>query len=309
MRPLFLERPALGVRGRRLLVTDLGKSRAFDLDRSLPFDSVVVEGGGGWVSFQALRWLAFKGATLTHLDHSGAVLSVSLADGPPRAEPRLAQFAAYHDPDRRLAIAEAIVRAKTAAYLRARPEIAWAAKGPRPFRSLDDAMLFEARVTAQYFDALGVTRSYPNAKDPTNAALNYAYGLLASRVRIAIHRAGLDPRVGFLHQTRPHKESLVYDLQEPYRTVADSVALEIERSLPRRAFTRSYGYGVRLGEKAARRMVETFGERWSDIEREFGRDVERFARDLETGARPTFRALRLKSTVDSPTFHSGKVLP
>lgn len=293
MRPLLLDHAsALRVRGRRLIVRNAaGGETAYDLDRRLPFDSVIVEGSGGWASFQALRWLAFKGASLSQLDYSGACLSVTLSEGPPNAEARLAQFAAYHDPVRRLKIAEAIVRAKVEACIRARPEIGWTAKSHKPFRTLEDLMLFEGRVAAEYFRALGVTRSYPGAKDPTNAALSYAYGLLASRVRIAIHRAGLDPRIGFLHQQRPHKESLVYDLQEPYRTLADSIALDVEHRLPRRAFVKRYAYGVGLGENAAHVMVEAFSEKWSRIEREFNRDMERFVRDLEAGETPRFYAL------------------
>jgi hypothetical protein len=40
-------------------------------------------------------------------------------------------------------------------------------------------------------------------------------------VRIAIAKAGLDPGIGYLHVCRPGRDSLVYDLMEPYRPQVD----------------------------------------------------------------------------------------
>jgi len=64
-------------------------------------------------------------------------------------------------------------------------------------------------------------RSKRPAEDPFNAALNYGYGMLYSRVEKACILAGLDPYIGFLHADQYNKVSLVYDLIEPFRIFAE----------------------------------------------------------------------------------------
>lgn len=58
-----------------------------------------------------------------------------------------------------------------------------------------------------------------NGSDLVNLALNYGYGYLEGEVRKAINSVGLEPSVGFLHDFSKYqtKQSLVYDLQEPFR--------------------------------------------------------------------------------------------
>jgi CRISPR-associated protein Cas1 len=58
-----------------------------------------------------------------------------------------------------------------------------------------------------------------NASDPVNLALNYGYGFLEGECRKVINAVGLEPSVGFLHDVSNYqtKQSLVYDLQEPFR--------------------------------------------------------------------------------------------
>lgn len=64
-------------------------------------------------------------------------------------------------------------------------------------------------------------RSSRPAKDPFNAFLNYAYGILYSRVERALLIAGIDPYVGFLHRDDYNQLSMVYDFIEPYRIHAE----------------------------------------------------------------------------------------
>lgn len=67
-----------------------------------------------------------------------------------------------------------------------------------------------------------------NASDPVNLAFNYAYGVLEGECRRAINTVGLEPSVGFLHDFSDYqtKQSLVYDLQEPYRWLCEVSTLE-----------------------------------------------------------------------------------
>jgi CRISPR-associated protein Cas1 len=64
-------------------------------------------------------------------------------------------------------------------------------------------------------------RSFRPAADSFNAFLNYAYGVLYSRVEKALILAGLDPFLGFLHRDDYNYKSLVYDFIEPFRIYAE----------------------------------------------------------------------------------------
>ena len=66
------------------------------------------------------------------------------------------------------------------------------------------------------------------SRDPFNLCLNYAYGVMEGHVRKAINIVGLKPAVGFLHESSGSqtKESLVYDLQEPFRRLGDVATIE-----------------------------------------------------------------------------------
>lgn len=68
-------------------------------------------------------------------------------------------------------------------------------------------------------------RSRQPARDPFNAMLNYGLGVLYSQVERATILAGLDPFVGFLHTDNYNKRSLVFDMIEPFRILAERTAV------------------------------------------------------------------------------------
>lgn len=70
-------------------------------------------------------------------------------------------------------------------------------------------------------------RSFRPAKDPFNAFLNYAYGVLYSRVEKVLVIAGLDPYIGFMHRDDYNMKSMVFDFIEPYRAYADEVVFKL----------------------------------------------------------------------------------
>jgi len=70
-------------------------------------------------------------------------------------------------------------------------------------------------------------RSFRPAKDPYNAFLNYAYGVLYSRVEKVLMIAGLDPYVGFMHRDDYNMKSMVFDFIEPYRIYSDEVVFKL----------------------------------------------------------------------------------
>lgn len=70
-------------------------------------------------------------------------------------------------------------------------------------------------------------RSSRPAKDPFNAFLNYAYGILYSRVERALVIAGVDPYLGFLHRDDYNQLSMVFDFIEPYRIHAETAVFRL----------------------------------------------------------------------------------
>ena len=70
-------------------------------------------------------------------------------------------------------------------------------------------------------------RSSRPAKDPFNAFLNYAYGILYSRVERVLVLAGIEPYLGFLHRDDYNQLSMVYDFIEPYRIHAETAVFRL----------------------------------------------------------------------------------
>ena len=70
-------------------------------------------------------------------------------------------------------------------------------------------------------------RSFRPATDQFNAFLNYAYGILYSRIEKSLVIAGLDPFVGFMHRDDYNTKSLVFDFIEPYRIIGDEVVFKL----------------------------------------------------------------------------------
>lgn len=67
------------------------------------------------------------------------------------------------------------------------------------------------------------------ATDPVNMLLSFGYGLLHNRFASALRSVGLNPRLGFFHQTRGRHCALASDLMEPFRAYIDRVVLKLIR--------------------------------------------------------------------------------
>lgn len=70
-------------------------------------------------------------------------------------------------------------------------------------------------------------RSSRPAKDPFNAFLNYAYGVLYTKIEKSLIIAGIDPYVGFMHRDDYNQLSMVYDFIEPYRIYSERVVFRL----------------------------------------------------------------------------------
>lgn len=125
---------------------------------------------------------------------------------------------------------------------------------------------FSTMLNPSVIAALGrpfTTRSRRPARDPVNAALNYAYSLLLSDVIRAVLACGLDPHAGFLHSSERNKPALALDLMEEFRAViADSVVIGAFNNgeLKLRDFSEALGT-TNLREEARKKLIAAYERR------------------------------------------------
>jgi len=273
--------------------------------RRFPYSSIIIDGHSGYVSLQAFHWLSRNKVPIFILDYDGSMISSILPPSPVKADLRAAQIKASEDARKKFSIANAIVRAKVARSLQV---LDWLAqrydiekqvrltKGEAlrlgRARSVVDLRTVEGRVALRYWQAYAsvipecfdfhgrmTTSHQNNASDPVNLALNYAYGVLEGECRAAINTVGLEPSVGFLHETSGYqtKQSLVYDLQEPFRWIADVAVMEAFESgvldLPDFYFTGD-DYRYRFEPEAKERFLDLLRERFNSTVSYKGRGLK-----------------------------------
>ena len=219
------------------------------LPRTIEYDSIVLENASGQISLAALRWLSKHNIPIFFLDFNGETISSILPPVPVKADIRVAQIQAAINPEKKLAIARAFVQGKlnrsieVLTWLSERYDIQKelvAAKGEAvktlQTQTVNELRTVEGRTALRYWETFRkilpeslhfegrVTGTHnENANDPFNACLNYSYGFLKVVCHMAINTVGLEPAVGFLHETSAYQtaESLVYDVEEPFRFLAD----------------------------------------------------------------------------------------
>jgi CRISP-associated protein Cas1 len=298
MRPLILSGYGTSVRvsGHALEVTNRSEGRCETFAaHQLPFDSVVVEGNSGTISFEAARFLAIHDIPVAFLRWDGSVLSTLLPRGPVAGELKLAQFSSHNDPRRRVEIARAILEvklSKSVELLRflsrfypcdSKSVEVEVKRGPSA-ASVPDLMGWEGRTAVAYWVEFAkvVNRLWPeagfvtrkgkgkswaqSATEPVNSLLNFGYSLLEGRVRHAVNSVGLEPSVGWLHETAASKLPVVYDLQEPFRWLVDLSVIETiaGRQLDRRGdFITTENYHVRLRPRGIGLLSERISENFN----------------------------------------------
>jgi len=100
------------------------------------------------------------------------------------------------------------------------------------FESLEVArkriLAYEGECANYYWDGIKLALDDWNfdgrnqkSSDPVNLCLNICYNLLSGQIWKYTIKFGLDPFMGYLHVDRPGKLSLVFDLMEPFRPIAD----------------------------------------------------------------------------------------
>jgi len=136
-----------------------------------------------------------------------------------------------------------------------------------------------------YFEALSFLmpdrfkfngRSRNPARDEFNALLNYAYGVLYSKVEKACIIAGLDPYVGFIHTDHYNKKSLVFDLIENYRIWADETVVNLfaSRKVKGELFDKIPN-GLTLNKEGKAVLLAAFNSYLDESVRYRGRNIKR----------------------------------
>jgi CRISPR-associated protein Cas1 len=135
-----------------------------------------------------------------------------------------------------------------------------------------------------YFEALSFIiperfkfdgRSRQPAKDEFNCLLNYGYGVLYSLVEKACIIAGLDPYVGFIHTDNYNKKSLVFDLIEMFRILADQTVVHLfsQRKVKKEFFDQVEG-GLTLNKEGKAQLIESLNQTLEKGVRYRGRNIK-----------------------------------
>ncbi|MFD2037561.1 CRISPR-associated endonuclease Cas1 [Belliella marina] len=141
-------------------------------------------------------------------------------------------------------------------------------KGDQVQNVADMIRAMEGNAGRVYFEGLSISipkeykfegRSFRPAKDPFNALLNYAYGILYSRVERVLMLAGVDPYLGFLHRDDYNTKSLVFDFIEPYRIYAERCVFGLfSTKKVNKAFFAELQSGISLNPEGKPVLVEHF---------------------------------------------------
>jgi CRISPR-associated endonuclease Cas1 len=224
---------------------------------------LVVIGGSGSVTLDAIRWLADTGAALVCVDRDGSVLCSSL---PGRADAKLRRAQALAPFNQSgLAVARALLQPKLEGQLQLLERLPGASDAAeRSIReaidqvasasTIEDAMIGEANAARAYWGCWAnveprfrikgkdpvpaewrrfgpresvVSRGTRLAATPAAAMANYLFALATFEAHLACLSAGLDPAIAVLHADRRYRDSLPLDLVEPIRPAVEEHLLDL----------------------------------------------------------------------------------
>jgi len=256
---------------------------------------LVMIGSDGFITLEALRWLADQDAAFVMLERDGSVLVTTGPVRPSDVRLRRAQALANQSGvayrivqelmSRKLFGQEFLVRHKLNNSSVA-DKIARLRSGVKTAETIPALRHLEAQAAYAYWSAWRdisivfpkndlsrvphhwrsfgsrhspLTGSPRLAVNPPNAILNYLYALLESEARLAIAALGLDPGMGMMHVDSPSRDSLACDLMEVVRPQVDSYLLDwiVREPLHRQWFLEQSDGNCRLMAPFAMRLSET----------------------------------------------------
>lgn len=269
-----------GISAGRIVVTKAGEKIG-----EVPIERVLAlqVHGNVDVSSALLRELLWRGLTVVWCTGIGRVVGWASSASSPNGLTRVAQHVA--SAEGRLAIAREMLAAKVSNQATQARRSLGNVPQVAALRSLSarllecatwqDALGVEGEAASVYFELFPRLlvkeaaswawsgRSGRPARDPVNALLNYAYGMLLSDCIRAVVSCGLDPHAGFIHSSNRNKPALALDLMEEFRApVADSVVINAINNGEVRPddFDDRLG-SVRLNDRARKALIAGYERR------------------------------------------------
>jgi len=250
--------------------------------KRIDIENIIIYGRTGNISLDAVRWLVKHGVQITLLDWNGKLLTTMLPPEAVQIKAKFCQYEAYKDKEVRIKIARKFLEAK---FQRTQAVLDWLKQRYsvvdedfskelplfRKAREIKDLILIEGRIASHYWSQIikiipekyeFESRKYQKrpwgAGDAINCMLNYGYAILESECLRAINSSGLDPHIGFLHEANPGKNSLAYDLQEPFRFLIDLSIINLieNKRLEKSDFIRTENYTMRLRPSGAKKVLQ-----------------------------------------------------
>jgi CRISPR-associated protein Cas1 len=250
--------------------------------KKIDVDHIVVYGRNGNISIDAIRWLIKHNVQISILNWDGKLLTTMLPPESVQVKTKFHQYDAYKDSIKRTHIARKLLEAK---FSRTQLVLDWlkeryhalkndfSSEAPlfRKAKSIPEMMMVEGRIASIYwqefakivpekfeFDSRKYQKRPWGAGDTVNCLLNYAYALLEAECLKAINSSGLDVHIGFLHEMNIGKNSLAYDLQEPFRFLIDLAVINLIENnvMEKKDFIRTDNYNLRLKASGAKKVTE-----------------------------------------------------
>lgn len=241
---------SIGISGEVLEIREKGKLlervRLLDVTQLSLFGNIQI-------SAQALRELASRDIPIIHLSSGGWLVAVTTPPPHKNIELRKAQFARASNASFALSLSKAFVSGKIrncrTLLRRNAPDVPkealkslvqWRGRADRS-EIMEQLLGFEgmaARVYFSHFADMLKSKNGANVssdfhsrnrrppRDPVNALLSFLYSMLVKDILSAVTAVGMDPYLGFYHQSHYGRPALALDLMEEFRPlVADSVAI------------------------------------------------------------------------------------
>lgn len=258
--------------------------------KTINFDKLVISGNSGSISLSALRWLSKQKKDIVLLDWNGKIITSISPNLANLGTNKLAQYKAHCDPDKKAKIAQWIIKQKIEGSMQVldwlksrRPFFRYHKLIPKYAKEIDKVtdhkkvVWIEAVFSQYYWKSLvpvidkrweflmrnsGSATHSRYADDAVNAMLNYGYSILESECWKAVNKVGLEPYIGFIHNTYLNKAPLIYDLQEPFRWIIEKAVLKIlqEKKVKRSDFFTTENGNVRLKQSATNVVVKEVGK-------------------------------------------------
>lgn len=234
----------------------------------------------------AVRFLMERGIDIAYLSPNGTFYGRYSAGAGKSVETRLMQFQKFFDAAFRLGLAKTFIAGKVAnmlalwRWLRCESckELDTLQKIARSFESvssLESLLGNEGAASAAHFQLfrkfLPREWSFPKRSphpppDPVNAMLSLGYTLLYSRMAGMLHMNGLDPYLGFFHESKHGHAALASDLIEEWRApLVDALVLRFlnQRQVTLHDFEKAKG-SVQMAKPALQKFLAAFEQRFQE---------------------------------------------